>query len=126
MKSGISAGICAFIICSGIFGASPALADKAAVKIEAPAGAAKGEEITIRLTVSHSANTDRHYVEWLKLWVNNQEVSKWEYSSGKLPEGVPFTREFKVKAGADLEIKAEASCNVHGGKGPATQKIAIK
>jgi superoxide reductase len=126
MKLRVFAAVCALVLCSGALWTSPALADKAAVKIEAPAAAAKGEEITIRLTVTHNANTDRHHVDWVKLWVNNQEVSKWEYSSGKLPEGVPFTREFKVKAGTDLEIKAEASCNVHGGKGPVTQKIAVK
>jgi desulfoferrodoxin (superoxide reductase-like protein) len=126
MKSGALVVIGIMVLALSFLGAGPALADKAAVKIEAPAEAAKGAEITIRLTVTHSANTDRHHVDWVKLWVNNQEVSKWEYSSGKLPEGVPFTREFKVKAGADLEIKAEASCNVHGGKGPAIHKIAVK
>jgi len=126
MKFRILAVICAFILCSGIFWAAPALADKAAVTIEAPASAAKGAEITIRLTVTHSSNTERHYVDWVKLWVNNQEVNKWEYSSSKLPEGVPFTREIKVKAIGDLEIKAEASCNVHGGKGPAAVKITVQ
>jgi desulfoferrodoxin (superoxide reductase-like protein) len=126
MKFRILAVICAFVLCSGIFWAAPALADKAAVTIEAPASAAKGAEITIRLTVTHSSNTERHHVDWVKLWVNNQEVNKWEYSSSKLPEAVPFTREIKVKAIGDLEIKAEASCNVHGGKGPAAAKITIK
>ena len=126
MKSGVLFVIGIMFLALSFLGAGPALADKAAVKIEAPAQAAKGAEITIRLTVTHSANTDRHYVDWVKLWINNQEVSKWEYASGKLPEGVPFTREFKIKAGGDLEIKSEASCNVHGGKGPASQKIAVK
>jgi len=102
------------------------MADKAAVTIEAPADTAKGAEITIRLTVTHSANTERHHVEWLKIWVNGQEVNKWGFSSSKLPEASPFTREIKVKASGDLEIKAEASCNVHGSKGPATVKIAGK
>ena len=126
MKFRILAVICSFVLCSGIFWAAPALADKAAVTIEAPASAAKGAEITIRLTVTHSSNTERHHVAWVKLWVNNQEVNKWEYSSSKLPEAVPFTREIKVNASGDLEIKAEASCNVHGGKGPAAVKITVK
>lgn len=126
MKFRILPVICSFVLCSGIFWAAPALADKAAVTIEAPASAAKGAEITIRLTVTHNSNTERHHVDWVKLWVNNQEVNKWEYSSSKLPEAVPFTREIKVNASGDLEIKAEASCNVHGGKGPAAVKITVK
>ena len=126
MNRRMFAVICALALGLGIFLAAPAMADKAAVTIEAPADAAKGAEITIRLTVTHSANTERHHVDWVKLWVNNQEVNKWEFSSSKLPEAVPFTREIKVKAGSNLEIKAEASCNVHGGKGPATLKITVK
>ncbi len=125
-KLGNPAVIFALVLGFGTFGAAPALADKAAVAIEAPASAAKGAEITIRLTVTHSSNTERHHVDWVKLWVNNQEVNKWEYSASKLPEAVPFTREIKIKASTDLEIKAEASCNVHGGKGPATLKVALK
>jgi desulfoferrodoxin (superoxide reductase-like protein) len=126
MKSRILAVTCAFVLCSGIFWAAPALADKAAVTIEAPADAAKGAEITIRLTVTHSSNTDRHHVEWVKIWVNNLEVQKWVYSPSNLPEGVPFTREVKAKANENLEIKADASCNVHGSKGPASLKISIQ
>ncbi len=105
---------------------TPALADKASVAIEAPENAAQGSEITIRVTVTHSANTARHYVEWVKIWVNNQELAKWEFSSSNLPEGVPFTRDVKYKVGEKAEIKAEASCNTHGGKGPATLRITIK
>ena len=126
MNCRIFAVISALVLCLGIFWAAPAMADKAAVTIEAPADAAKGAEITIRLTVTHSANTERHHVDWVKLWVNNQEVNKWEFSSSKLPEAVPFTREIKVNAGSNLEIKAEASCNVHGGKGPVVLKIGVK
>jgi desulfoferrodoxin (superoxide reductase-like protein) len=126
MKLRTLAVICSFVLCSGIFGAAPARADKAAVTLEAPASATKGAEIAVRLTVTHSSNTERHYVEWVKIWINNLEVQKWVYSPSKLPEGVPFTLEFKAKANENLEIKAEASCNNHGGKGPAALKIMIK
>jgi len=125
-KLRIPAVIFAFVLCSGIFWAAPVMADKAAVAIEAPASVAKGAEITIRLTVTHSSNTERHHVDWVKILVNNLEVQKWVYSSSNLPEGVPFTREVKAKANENLEIKAEASCNVHGSKGPAVMKITVK
>ncbi len=114
------------VLCSAFFYAPPAMADKAAVTIEAPAEAAKGSEITIRVTVTHNGNSARHYVEWVKIFVNNKEIAKWEYASSKLPEALPFTREIKYKAEATMEIKAEASCNVHGSKGPTTAKSTVK
>jgi len=44
-----------------------AWANKAEAKIEIPESAAKGSEITIRVTVIHNANSYFHHVEWL--WI---------------------------------------------------------
>lgn len=116
-----------FILALALMSPSPAFADKASVAIEAPDNVvAQGSEVTIRITVTHSANTSRHHVEWVKVWANGRELTKWDFTSSKLPEGVPFTREVKYKVEKNVEIKAEASCNVHGTKGPAILKIAIK
>jgi desulfoferrodoxin (superoxide reductase-like protein) len=115
------------IVFSLILLSSPlAFADKAMVSIEAPQNPAKGSEITIRITITHNGNSNRHFVDWVKIWANNQELAKWEYTSSKLPEGVPFTREIKYKIEDNVEIKAEANCNIHGGKGPGTLKITVK
>jgi desulfoferrodoxin (superoxide reductase-like protein) len=126
MKFKISGAFLFLVLWMAFLSAAPALADKAAVAIEAPKDAAKGSEVVIRLTVTHGANSERHHVEWVKVWANNQELTKWEFSSSKLPEGVPFTREVKYKVEGDAEIKAEASCNLHGSKGPTTIKILMK
>ncbi len=106
--------------------AGTALAGKASVSIEAPADAPKGSEITIRLTVTHSANSYFHHVEWLKVWLNNQEFTRWDYSASNRPEGATFTKEVKFKVDGNIEVKAEASCNIHGSKGPATWKVTAK
>ena len=103
-----------------------ALADKAAVSIEGPATAAKGSEVTLKVTVTHSANRSTHYTEWLKVTSGGKEIARWNYTSSQLPEAAVFTKEVKVKLLEDLEIKAEAGCNVHGSKGPATLKISAK
>jgi len=118
-------GILLSLLWGGIFFLSPtaAFADRAGVNIEAPESAAKGSEITIRVTVTHSGNTSRHHVDWVKIWVNQQELAKWEYGPSNLPEGLPFTREVKYKLDGDVEIKAEANCNLHGGKGPKTVRV---
>jgi desulfoferrodoxin (superoxide reductase-like protein) len=103
-----------------------ALADKAATSIEGPANTAKGSEVTIRVTVTHSSNTALHHTEWLKVTANNTEIGRWNFTASQRPEAAVFTREVKVKVAEDLEIKAEASCNVHGSKGPSTLKISVK
>jgi desulfoferrodoxin (superoxide reductase-like protein) len=58
--------------------------------------------------------------------VNGKEVERWEYSWRKLPPDAVFTKEIKYKVEGPIEIKAEANCNIHGSKGPAIKKIAVK
>ena len=103
-----------------------ALADKAAATIEGPANAAKGSEVTLKVTVTHSANSALHHTKWLKVTANNKEIARWNYTSGERPDGAVFTKEVKVKVLETTEVKAEASCNVHGSKGPTTLKISVK
>lgn len=102
------------------------LADKSVVTIEAPDQAAKGTEITVKLLVSHSANSFMHYTNWVKVMVNGQQAHLWEYSSGSRPEGAKFTKEIKLTINAPTEIVAEANCNLHGGQEPAKKTIALK
>jgi len=101
-------------------------ADKAAVSIEAPAAVVKGSEITIRLTITHSANSYFHYVEWVRVMMNEREIARWDYSRSQRPEDATFTKEIKYTVNESGEIKAEASCNIHGSKGPASQKVLVK
>ena len=119
-------GILAVAAAIAIFISVPAWANKAETKIEAPESADKGSEITIKVTVTHSANSAFHYTEWLWVHVNGKEIAKWEYSSGNRPEGATFTKEIKFKADGDLEIKGKASCNMHGSANEAVVKVTAK
>jgi desulfoferrodoxin (superoxide reductase-like protein) len=106
--------------------AHPVLANKSAASIEGPTSAEKGTEVTLRITVTHSANSPSHYTEWLKVSANKKEIARWEYSKDKQPEAAQFTKEIKVKVTETTEVVAEASCNNHGSKGPAKHKITVK
>jgi len=55
--------------------------------------------------------------------VNGTEVARWEYSPFNRPDSENFTKEIAVTIKGPTEIVAEASCNIHGSKGPA--KIVI-
>lgn len=109
-----------------IFQAGFAFGNKSAVSIDAPQTARKGSEVTIKVSATHNANSALHYTQWLKVTVNGSEVARWEFSGSKRPEGDVFTREVKIKAVENMDIVAEASCNVHGSAGPATAKIAVR
>ncbi len=102
------------------------LANKSATSIEVPENITKGSEITIRVTVTHSANNFIHHTKWLQVMVNGAEIARWDYTMTHLPEGAIFTKEIKYKAEGDIEIKAEASCNIHGSAGPSTAKVFVK
>ena len=101
-------------------------ANKSEASIEGPIDAAKGSEVTLRITVTHNANTASHHTEWLKVTANKKEVARWDYTKENRPEGAVFTKEIKINVTEDTEIVAESSCNNHGSKGPAKHKIKVK
>ncbi len=104
----------------------PAFANKAVVTIEGPTRVAKGTEVTLRIIVTHNANSASHHIEWVKVTANQKEIAGWKYSKGTLPEAAEFIKEIKIKVMEETEVVGEASCNKHGGKGPAKHKITAK
>lgn len=124
MKKSIALGM--LILAVLFVQVNPALANKAAASIEGPTSAEKGAEVTLRITVTHSANSPSHYTEWLKVSANQKEIVRWEYTKDKRPEAEQFTKEIKVKVTENMEVVAEASCNNHGSKGQAKHKIVVK
>ena len=103
-----------------------AFADKATTSIEVPENITKGSEITIRVTVTHNANNFIHYTKWLQIMINGKEVARWDYTAGNRPEGAKFTKEIRYNVEGDIEIKAEASCNIHGSAGPSIAKVLVR
>ncbi len=103
-----------------------ALANKSAVSIEAPQTVPRGAEIILKITVTHKGNSALHYTNRLRVLVNKKEVARWDFTSDQRPEGEVFTRELKLKVMEDLEVTAEANCNIHGSAGPANIRILVK
>ena len=119
-------GIVAIAVGIAIFMSVPAWANKSETKIEAQESADKGSEITIKVTVTHSANNYFHYTGWLWVQVNGKELAKWEYSGSNRPEDATFTKEIKLKVDGDLDIKGKASCNIHGSANEFAAKVIAK
>ena len=66
-----------------------------------------------------------HHVNWAFISVDGQERERWKYSWRKLPESGTFEREIKIVVDAPVTITAQADCNLHGNKGPATATINV-
>ena len=124
MGRGMLFGVVVLVV--SLFQPNIGLANRSEVSIEGPTQAAKGSEVTLRITATHNANTASHYTEWLKVTANQKEVARWDYTKENRPEGAVFTKEIKIQVMEDTEILAEASCNNHGSKGPAKHKIVVK
>jgi desulfoferrodoxin (superoxide reductase-like protein) len=121
-----------FIVSAGgfflffILGGKNSWANKAETKIEVPENTAKGSEITIRVTVTHSANSFFHHTEWLQVKINEKEIARWDFTGTNKPEAATFTREIKYRVEGDVEIKAQASCNLHGSAGEILAKVSAQ
>jgi desulfoferrodoxin (superoxide reductase-like protein) len=109
-----------------ILGGKNSWANKAETKIEVPENAAKGSEITIRVTAIHTANNFFHYTEWLQVKINEKEIARWDFTGTNKPEAATFTREIKYRVEGDAEIKAQASCNLHGSAGEGVAKVSAQ
>jgi len=83
MKAVRLIGMVAIAVGITLYISTPAWANKSETKIEAPETAAKGSEITVKLTVTHNANSAIHYTEWLYVQVNGKEVARWDFGSKK-------------------------------------------
>jgi desulfoferrodoxin (superoxide reductase-like protein) len=120
-------------LCIGLIGlfffllnASNVLADKSSVTIEAPDHVGKRSEVVIKLQVRHSANNFFHYTNWVSIKANGKEIARWDYSTTNRPEAENFTKEIKLTVNEDVEIEAQANCNLHGSAGIGRKKIFVK
>lgn len=102
-----------------------AYANKSSVTVQVPSEAPKDSEVVVTVNVNHKGNNFLHHTEWVYVTVNDKEVGRWSYSATSLPPDGVFSKAVKVTIAGDLNIRAEASCNVHGSAGPATAKVAV-
>lgn len=104
-------------------GAGPALANKSAIRLEAPVNGGQGEKITITLFVKHSANNFFHHTKMVSLTINGQEAARWEFSGTNLPEAAEFSRTFDYVLTGPITLEAAAFCNMHGSGNTATATV---
>ncbi|MBW6521039.1 MAG: class II SORL domain-containing protein [Desulfoarculaceae bacterium] len=107
-------------------GAESALANKSAVRLEAPVNAAQGEKVTITLFVTHSANNFFHHTNRVYLAMNGEEKASWEFSMTNRPEAAEFSRTFEYVMDGPMTLESAAFCNMHGSDKMVTATIGLK
>ena len=107
--------------------AGPALANKSAIRLEAPVNGGQGEKIAITIFVKHSANNFFHHTKMVTLTINGQEAARWEFSGTNLPEAAEFSRTVDyVLTGGPITLEAAAFCNMHGSDNTATATVGLR
>ena len=115
-----------FLVILSFLVVSYATANKSSATIEAPQSASRGSEVAIKIHVSHNANNVFHYTKWAEVKADGKQLTRWDYSWRKRPDGKEFTKEVVLTLDGTTEIVAETSCNIHGGKDPARWVINVK
>ncbi|MBM3298268.1 MAG: hypothetical protein FJY83_11820 [Candidatus Aminicenantes bacterium] len=105
---------------------SEVLADKTAVTLAGPESVAAGTEVTITVNVRHKGNNAFHYTNWVVVKADGVEIARWDFKASGRPEDQNFSREVKHTVAKAVEITAQGNCNIHGSKGPAVLKIAVR
>lgn len=123
MSTHIKAGIICLAAGAFVLAAGTAQANKSSVAVEQSAQTGQDGKAVVKFTVSHSGNNFLHHTEWLRVSADGKEIARWDFSWKNKPEKEVFIREVPVDAAASVSIEAEASCNIHGSKGPA--KITV-
>jgi desulfoferrodoxin (superoxide reductase-like protein) len=118
--------VVAILIVSLVLFSVNALANKTSVTIEGPESAAKGSEVTIKISVKHDGNNFFHYTKEVYVKANGKEIARWDFSATSRPENEVFTKEVKFTLTEPTEIVAEGVCNIHGSEGPAVLKIRVE
>ena len=115
----------AVLLVVGLIAASGARADETGVRIEAPAVAAAGDEITVTVHVTHEGNNFFHFTDWVWLKAGDREIGRWAFSAQERPEDERFSRQVTYTVSGPTVFTAQGNCNVHGSAGPARAELRL-
>ncbi len=102
-----------------------AFADQTSVRIEAPASAPVGSDITVSVHVTHEGNSFFHFTDWVWLKADDKEIGRWEFKADQRPENEIFTLQVRYRLNGPVVFTAQGNCNLHGSAGAARAEVAV-
>ena len=111
------------IFLASLITAGTAQANRSSVTLSEQVRYTESGQAIITCTVAHRGNNFLHHTDYVRVTADGREVARWNFSWRDIPESEIFTREAVLDASGPAMIEAEASCNIHGSKGPASMTL---
>lgn len=119
----------AWLVCLLLFlflGSSPVFANETSVEIDTVSKAQKGEEVSIKLNVSHEGNNFIHYTYEVYLSINGEREKEWKFYMLDRPPSEEFSKEITYTVDRELELEAKGYCTLHGSNNTARATIQVE
>ncbi|MBU7013772.1 MAG: hypothetical protein HXS52_02385 [Theionarchaea archaeon] len=94
----------------------PVYAGVPIVQIQAPRQVTAGDEITLKIMITHEANDSDHHINYVWLYQNDRIVKEWVWTVSDFITEDQFTLEYTTVLNEDTVFIAKAHCTLHGDK----------
>ncbi|MBU6998304.1 MAG: hypothetical protein HXS41_05270 [Theionarchaea archaeon] len=103
----------------------PVFAGVPIVQIQAPRQVTEGDEVTLKIMITHEANDSDHHINYVWLYQNDRIVKEWVWTTSDFIKDDQFTLEYTTVLTEDTVFIAKAHCTLHGDK-KITFKIEVE
>lgn len=86
------------------------------VQIQAPREVTEGDEITLKIVVTHRDNTSDHHINYVWLYQDDRIVQEWVWTTSEFITEDQFELEYTTVLVKDAVFIAKAHCTLHGDK----------
>lgn len=86
------------------------------VQVQAPRQVTEGDEITLKIIVTHRDNTSDHHINYVWLYQDDRIVQEWVWTFNDFIVDDQFTLTYTTVLEKDAVFIAKAHCTLHGDK----------
>ncbi|MGC1122407.1 MAG: desulfoferrodoxin family protein [Candidatus Methanofastidiosia archaeon] len=86
------------------------------VQIQAPRQVTAGDEVTLKIMITHEGNDNDHHINYVWLYQNDRMAKEWVWTVDDYIKDDQFTLEYTTILTEDTVFLAKAHCTLHGDK----------
>lgn len=99
-----------------VFSVVPLSAGVPIVQVQVPREVTAGDEITLKITITHRDNTADHHINYVYLFQDNALIKEWVWTVNEYIEEDQFTLTYTTVIEKDTVFLIKAHCTLHGDK----------
>jgi desulfoferrodoxin (superoxide reductase-like protein) len=92
----------------------PASATVPIIQIQVPREVTEGDEVTLRIVITHRDNDKNHHINFVWLYHDNSIVKEWTWSGDNFVTEDQFELTYTTVLWHDATFLAKAHCTLHG------------